>query len=80
MGSRVGLPILFSACKGVVHRLLRILRYMVLNIRQINGVWRVIPLRFSAVVPASLLRAPSLTFCLQQCALRIRRKQPYRPL
>lgn len=38
MGSRVGLPILFSACKGVVHRLLRILRYMVLNIRRINGV------------------------------------------
>lgn len=67
MGSRVGLPILFSACKGVVHRLLRILRYMVLNIRQINGVWRVIPLRFSAVVPASLLRAPSLAFCLQRC-------------
>lgn len=68
MGSPTRLPILFSACKGVVHRLPRILRCMVLNIRGINGVWRVMPLRFSAVVPASLLRAPSLTFCLQQCA------------
>lgn len=67
MGSRVGLPILFSACKGVVHRLSRLLCCIVLNIRQINGVWRVIPLRFSAVVPASLLRAPSLAFCLQRC-------------
>ncbi len=38
MGSRVGLPILFSACKGAVYRLSRILRCMVLNIRQINGV------------------------------------------
>ena len=80
MGSRVGLPILFSACKGVVYRLPRILRCMVLNIRRINGVWRVMPLRFSAVVPASLLRAPSLVFCVQRCALRIRRKQLYRPL
>ena len=80
MGSRVGLPILFSACKGVVHRLPRILRCIVLNIRRINGVWRVMPLRFSAVVPASLLRAPSLAFCLQRCVLRIRRKRLYRPL
>lgn len=80
MGSRVGLPIIFSACKGVVSRLFRILRCMVLNIRRINGVWRVMPFRFSAVVPASLLRAPSLAFCLQRCALRIRRKQLYRPL
>lgn len=69
MGSRVGLPILFSACKGVVHRLPRILRCIVLNIRRINGVLQVTSLRFSAVVPASLLRTPSLTFCLQQCAL-----------
>lgn len=67
MGSRVGLPILFSACKDVVHRLPRILRCIVLNIRRINGVWRVMPLRFSAVVPAFLLRAPSLAFCLQRC-------------
>ena len=80
MGSRVGLPILFSACKGVVYRLSRILRCIVLNIRRINGVWRVMPLRFSAVVPASLLRAPSLVFCVQRCALRIRWKRQYRPL
>ena len=80
MGSRVGLPILFSACKGVVYRLSRILRCIVLNIRRINGVWRVMPLRFSAVVPTSLLRAPSLVFCVQRCALRIRWKRQYRPL
>ncbi len=80
MGSRVGLPILFSACKGVVHRLPRILRCIVLNIRRINGVLQVTSLRFSAVVPASLLRAPSLAFCLQRCALRIRWKRQYRPL
>lgn len=80
MGSRVGLPILFSACKGVVHRLPRILRCIVLNIKRINGVLQVTSLRFSAVVPTSLLRAPSLVFCVQRCALRIRRKQPYRPL
>ena len=80
MGSRVGLPILFSACKGVVYRLSRILCCMVLNIRRINGVLQVTSLRFSAVVPASLLRAPSLAFCVQRCALRIRRKRLYRPL
>ena len=80
MGSRVGLPILFSACKGVVSRLFRILRCIVLNIKRINGVLQVTSLRFSAVVPASLLRAPSLAFCLQRCVLRIRRKRLYRPL
>ena len=80
MGSRVGLPILFSVCKGVVHRLSLLLCCIVLNIRRINGVLQVIPLRFSAVVPASLLRAPSLVFCVQRCALRIRWKRQYRPL
>lgn len=80
MGSRVGLPILFSACKGVVSRLFRILRCIVLNIKRINGVLQVTSLRFSAVVPASLLRAPSLVFCVQRCALRIRWKRLYCPL
>ena len=80
MGSRVGLPILFSACKGVVYRFPRILRCMVLNIRWINGVLQVTPLSFSAVVPVSLLRAPSLVFCVQRCVLRIRWKRLYRPL
>lgn len=80
MGSRVGLPILFSACKGVVSRLFRILRCIVLNIKRINGVLQVTSLRFSAVVPASLLRAPSLAFCLQRCVLRVQRKRQYRPL